>query len=301
MRKQSIESILGGISREEFLKYYQTDKPLVVHGLDQSVNELFSSPLLGSIDELLKIWPKNVGAYLEGISDEGNSTYVSCDEAKVLFNKGHGLYFDDPNEISSLITEWLMGIKEDLGLSNLTYSRSLIYAIAKGQGTATHFDQNINFVLQVSGTKKWWIAPNTHVKNPMTRHTLGIEADPELASYAINGFPAEMPENAEEFILEPGSMLFVPRGAWHKTEALSDALSLNFTYSAPTWIDLLTCAMRGRLAQEESWRETASFVNDEVLHTMAIEKFDTLISEFANDVQSWRAMNILGVTEGSNE
>lgn len=70
------------------------------------------------------------------------------------------------------LQEFLQGLRKDLGLSALTYGRCLIYATPDGKGTATHFDQNINFVLQVHGTKKWKIAPNFEVPNPLTRHTL---------------------------------------------------------------------------------------------------------------------------------
>jgi len=159
----------------------------------------------------------------------------------------------------------------------MTYSRSLIYAIKVGEGTAPHFDQNINFVVQISGKKKWWIAPNTSVENPMTRYTIGTQADPELDSYLDDELPTEFPKEAMEFTLVPGSVLFLPRGAWHKTEATEDALSLNFTYSAPTWIDMLQAALRGRLAMSPYWRQTADFVTDQELHTEAIAMFDTLL------------------------
>ena len=297
MNAKTLDKLLNNMSQKEFFDNYRSNKPFLIKVTEPILEEIKSSPLLGSLDQLLDKWPFEVGAYLEGISDEGNSKKVPVNNAKEMFSKGRGLYFDDPNRISPLISEWLSAIHRDLGLSHLTYSRSLIYAIKEGEGTATHFDQNINFVLQISGTKKWWIAPNTHIENPLTRHTLGLEMDPELSSYAHNGVPETMPEDAQEYLLEPGSLLFVPRGAWHRTEAISDALSLNFTYSAPTWIDLLTSAIRGRFIQSEKWRETADFVNHPEFHPEAIEKFDELIEELAYDAQGWRAVNILGATE----
>jgi 50S ribosomal protein L16 3-hydroxylase len=186
----------------------------------------------------------------------------------------------------------------ELGVSSLTYGRSLIYVIPAGKVTDLHFDQNINFVFQIKGTKKWWVAPNVHVENPMTRHTIGTPLDPELASYSD-----EMPESfrtkgANEFTLKPGSFLFVPRGAWHSTQASDeDTLSISFTLTVPTWIDLLTAAMRGRLAQSSLWRESANFVNDKDLHIEATEKFDLLLESLADDIQNWRAQDILSATE----
>jgi 50S ribosomal protein L16 3-hydroxylase len=295
--KKSIESMINPMSRAEFLDKYLNNEPVISHGILDGLSELTNLPFLESFDSLIESWPSMVTAYLPGIADEGNSKKVTVAEAKSLFEQGSGLCFDDANQFSEVLEQWPEALRADLGLSALTQCRSLIYAIKKGHGTAAHFDQNINFVIQVSGTKKWWIAPNEHVENPLTRHTIGIDIDPELASYTQNQMPDQMPANATEFTLNPGSMLFVPRGAWHMTEAESDAVSLNFTFTAPSWIDILTTALRGRLAQSSAWRETANFVSDEALHTAAIENFDTLLAELAHDVPHWRAADILGATE----
>jgi len=91
-------------------------------------------------------------------------------------------------------------------------------------------------------------------------------------------------------VLEPGSLLFVPRGVWHATEAEDDALSLNFTYTAPTWLDLLAAALRGRLAVSPAWRATATPASP--------AEFAALLRELADDVPNWGVADILGATEG---
>jgi 50S ribosomal protein L16 3-hydroxylase len=297
---KSIESLFKSMSRTEFLEKYTSNSPVVAHGKLESFSELTELPFLESLDHLLDIWPSEVTAYMPGIADEGNSKKVSAPEARDLFSEGSGLCFDDANYFSQLLDEWPQSLRADLGLPMLTNCRSLIYAIKRGEGTSAHFDQNINFIIQISGTKKWWIAPNHHVDNPLTRHTIGIDIDPELASYTEAEMPDKMPADATEYTLEPGSVLFLPRGAWHMTEALSDAVSLNFTFTAPSWIDILSAALRGRLAQSSEWRETANFVNDEQLHPQAIDKFNQLLNELGHEVPHWRAEDILGATEMGN-
>lgn len=290
-----IENLFG--PRAKFLESYKTGKPVVVHNQLEKFEDLVALKYLSSLDSLLDSWPSEVNAYSPGIADEVNSSKVSPERAKELYANGSGLFFDDPNRFDETLSVWLENLRREMGLSNMTYSRSLIYAIKKGEGTAAHFDQNINFVLQISGQKKWWIADNTSVENPMTRFTIGTEADPELDSYLDEDLPKEFPKESVEFTLKPGSVLFLPRGAWHKTEAIEDALSLNFTYSAPTWIDILQTALRGRLAMSPYWRQTADFVTDPELHTEAIAMFDTLLDQLKSDVPSWQARDILGAIE----
>jgi 50S ribosomal protein L16 3-hydroxylase len=121
--------------------------------------------------------------------------------------------------------------------------------------------------------------------------------DPELTSYAAS-MPDSFPDNAAEITLKPGSVLFVPRGVWHKTHAVQgDSLSLNFTFTAPTWIDILTAALRGRLAQSSEWRETADNVSDAENCHEALDKFDMLLAQLAHEMPRWRASDILQATE----
>jgi 50S ribosomal protein L16 3-hydroxylase len=295
--KNALNSLIKPSNKSDFLKCYRDNIPMVSHNLSDSISELTELPFLNSLEDLLQFWPKGVDCYMPGIADEVNSFTTSPENALNLFKEGSGLIFNDADTESEILKNWVDELITDLGVSSLTYGRSLIYAIPAGKVTDPHFDQNINLVLQIKGTKKWWIAPNHHVSNPMTRHTIGTPVDPELASYAEE-MPDLFPTAATEYTLSPGSFLFVPRGAWHTTKASDeDTLSISFTFSAPTWIDLLTAAMRGRLAQSSQWRETADFVSDKELHHEATKNFDLLLAELAADIPNWQAQDILSATE----
>jgi len=274
---------------DELIECFARNEPLVVHGLRDSIAELTGLPLVASLDALLQSWPDVVQAHLPDVRDESHAVSVSPQDARKLFVSGMGLLFDDVSRYAPTLVPWLDAIRSDLGLSSLTQQRCLVYATPAAKGTAWHFDQNVNFVLQVHGTKTWWLAPNAHVERPMTRHTVGQPADAELDSYARLPMLDGVPANVREIVLEPGSLLFVPRGVWHATRATTDALSLNFTFTPPTWLDLLTAALRGRLALSREWRETAAPASPAT--------FEALLRELAEDAAHWNATDILAVTE----
>lgn len=284
-----LAALIAPGSLRELVACFESGEPFVVHGQRPSITALTEIRFLESLGVLLDSWPKMVQAHLPDVADEASSVTVSPDDARKLFDSGMGLLFADVETISPELTDWLGAIRHDLGLSALTQARCLVYATPRGKGTAPHFDQNVNFVLQVHGTKRWRLAPNTHVERPMTRHTMGLPVEPELQTYARLPMPECMPEASREFVLQPGSLLFVPRGHWHATSADSDALSLNFTYSAPTWIDVFMAALRGRLAISSEWRNTAL--------PNRVEEFDMLLRELADDAAHWNAADILAVTE----
>lgn len=295
--KKTLAALIHPQTTEAFFEAYESNEPFVVHGLNESVAELKSLPFLASLEALLNMWPKDIQAHLPDVRDEASSIDTTSKDAQKLFDNGMGLLFNHAQTISPELERWLHELRLDLGLSALTIARCLMYATPANAGTAPHFDQNINFVLQVSGEKNWWIAPNIEVSNPMTRHTIGLPTDPELESYAEEPMPEKKPDNGKLFELKAGSLLFVPRGSWHWTQAESDALSLNFTFTAPTWIDLFTAALRGRLAQSSEWRETANGVSDPEKNILAEKKLDFLLQELVHDLPYWKAGHILGATE----
>ncbi|MEA9357621.1 cupin domain-containing protein [Bacteriovorax sp. PP10] len=295
--KSGLSALIHPHTIEEFFASYELNEPFVVHDNNEHMKVIRDLPFLESLEKLLTSWPSLIQAHLPDVRDESSSIDTNTKDAQKLFNNGMGLLFNETQTISPLLVEWLEEIKKNLGLSAMTYARCLVYATPDGKGTAPHFDQNINFVYQVHGTKVWHMAPNTDLENPLTRHTMGTMPDPEMMGYLEAPLPTKMPANAETYELKPGSILFVPRGYWHSTEAEGDALALNFTFTAPTWLDLFTAALRSRLAMSPDWRETANGVSDPDFRHLAEKKFDLLLGSLVQDLPHWRAGDILDAIE----
>lgn len=291
--KYGLPSLIHPTQMTDFFDAFTKSSPFMVHHEADALKVLRDLPFLESFSSMLEIWPALVQVHLPDLRDEASAIDVSAIEARKYFDEGMSLLFNDVNRISPILQEWLDQIKIDLGVSSQSYGRCLVYATPDGKGTAAHFDQNINFVLQIKGTKKWHLAQNSSVINPMDRYTMGLPVDPEMMSYLEKPMAETMPEDSVSFDLKPGSLLFVPRGVWHSTEAEGDALALNFTFTAPTWSDLLLGALRSRLVLTSEWRETA-FVADE-------EKFQSLIASLVEDLPHWDARNILDATESRAE
>ncbi len=277
----------------DFKTAYLTQRPYFVPQVHSDIlGALKELPYLDSLESLLEHWPGSIQVHLPDLRDEASSVDTDAECAMSYYDQGMGLLFNDAQVLSPMLEEWLPALRKEIGISALTYGRNLIYATPHGQGTAAHFDQNINFVLQLKGIKRWKIAANHHLQNPMTRHTMGQPVDPEMMTYLERPMPTQMPQPTESFDLHPGSLLYVPRGYWHSTEAEGDALALNFTFTAPTWTDLLTAALRGRLITSPEWRETADLSED---------KFDTLLRSLIQDLPGWRAKDILAATEAFHD
>ncbi len=299
-----LAGLVGPAEAAKFLDQNWPRLPFVAHNLQTTLHSVFDLPFLQSREALLNAWPATIQAHLPDIADESSSIDVDAKDARKLFANKMALLFNNVQTLSTELQNRLRALAKDLGLPSSTHARCMIYATPDGKGTAAHFDQNINFVIQLHGTKKWWLAPNQHVENPTERFTIGQELDPELASYSHTPMPLQMPnENKREIVLQPGSVLFVPRGWWHYTEATGEALALNFTFSQPTWVDIFTLALRSRLSLSPAWRELADGVTsaNEALRANATGELNDLLTELVDDLPHWRAEDILAATEGEIE
>jgi len=299
-----LAGLVGPAEAAKFLDQNWPRLPFVAHNLQTTLHSVFDLPFLQSREALLNAWPATIQAHLPDIADESSSIDVDAKDARKLFANKMALLFNNVQTLSTELQNRLRALAKDLGLPSSTHARCMIYATPDGKGTAAHFDQNINFVIQLHGTKKWWLAPNQHVENPTERFTIGQELDPELASYSHTPMPLQMPnENKREIVLQPGSVLFVPRGWWHCTEATGEALALNFTFSQPTWVDIFTLALRSRLSLSPAWRELADGVTsaNEALRANATGELNDLLTELVDDLPHWRAEDILAATEGEIE
>jgi 50S ribosomal protein L16 3-hydroxylase len=301
--QRGLSSLITPQSSEEFLLRHWPKNPFVVHGLRDSIAAITRLDFLQSLEAILLKWPDLIQVHLPEVRDESHSFDASREKAREAFANKMSLLFNNVQKISPELKSWLIALQNDLGLPASTFARCIVYATPDGMGTAAHFDQNINFVLQIHGIKKWRIAKNQSVENPTQRFTIGQPIDPELRIYLESEMPREMPKESEEYILKPGSLLFLPRGYWHCTEAEGSALALNFTFSQPTWIDLFTLALRSRLSLSAEWRELADGVSsrDADRRASAQLKFDELLIELVHDLPNWRAEDILGSTEGDFE
>ncbi|MES2963884.1 MAG: cupin domain-containing protein [Bdellovibrionota bacterium] len=296
--KPGLGALLGADSTETFLTNHWPSSPFSLHGLALEPFRRIES--LQSLEALLAVWQGAVQAHLPDVSDEASSVDASPSDARKLFTNRMGLLFNDVQKRIPELGDWVAALRSDLGMPAMTHGRCLVYVTPDGKGTAPHFDQNINFVLQLHGTKKWTLAPNRYVDNPTVRHTMGLPMDTELAPYALPMPTSMAAEDSIEIVLKPGSLLYVPRGYWHSTEADGEALALNFTFNQPNWADLLTAALHSRLTLSPEWRELADGVSssDPSRREFAEERFDMLLVELVADLPNWRAAEILAATEG---
>jgi ribosomal protein L16 Arg81 hydroxylase len=137
-----------------------------------------------------------------------------------------------------------------LGAPHRKVIASLFFTPAGG-GAVPHFDKNENFTIQLTGAKRWQVGETPMVPATPDSYTLGSTAiTPALTPLLAKA--QRPPEQAVE--LQPGTLLYVPRGTVHHTGAGEPSWSLNLSYSPAMWLDLLWTGLQERLIASPRWR-----------------------------------------------
>lgn len=167
------------------------------------------------------------------------------------YNRGATLYFHLRERAPA--RRWITALAHELGQPDLGAQFSL-FAVRAGHGSGLHYDRNENFTIQLKGTKGWRVRANDFAKWPESFWYLGGPTPPYADPEKV---PTEMPADATEYVLEPGSMLYVPRGYLHyATAAEEDSLSCNLMFPVLLWSEALLHVLRDRLVASEFLRKS---------------------------------------------
>ncbi len=253
--RPGLSALVQPLTEGDFLQSYRSGRPVVVHGDPGRLPELFSMPQLQSTESLLGgCSGSSITAMLPDRKDESHSVQVDADVARKLHACGMNLFVGNAERHFSALVPWVESLRLDLGLSPTALARSIVYLSPPAAGAPPHFDRNVNLSLQIKGRKRWSLAPNCSVENPTERHVMQQEPSARLAAQMHAPMPFEMPADAKEIELRPGSVLLVPRGLWHATRTCDESIALNFTFGEPSWALLVACLLVDRLHQQAAWR-----------------------------------------------
>jgi ribosomal protein L16 Arg81 hydroxylase len=136
--------------------------------------------------------------------------------------------------------------------------KASLFLTSRDGGASPHFDCNENFTIQLTGTKRWFVESELMAIMPMEGHVVGHRPGPLVANHIVEEHKA-----AERcFKLTPGTLLYVPRGAVHRTNADAQSWSLNISYAGTTWVELLQSGLRQRLVESARWRSMVTGASD---------------------------------------
>jgi len=160
-----------------------------------------------------------------------------------FLQKGATLKFNNLQKRVPEIAEFVSQLRYEIGYSNLTVNA---YSSFPGkQGFVSHYDPYEIFILQIDGAKQWKVFPDT-LKYPLSSQPSMYFEPPEAKPYLNT-------------VLEPGDVLYLPKGHWHYAIAVGKpSLHITLGIHCATGIDFLEWVVN-QLRQSEDWRQNLAF------------------------------------------
>jgi 50S ribosomal protein L16 3-hydroxylase len=207
--------LLGGLTPARFLQEYWHKKPLLVRqalptpSAPLSREELFALASKDDVESRLITHFDN-----DWQLKNGPFTQLPSTEKKdwTLLVQGVNLHNDSADAL----------LREFRFLPDARLDDLMISYATEGGGVGPHFDSYDVFLLQVHGQRRWRI---------------GAQQDLAL----VKGMPLKILQHftpEEEFVLEPGDMLYLPPHYAHDGVALGECMTCSVGFRAPSFQEL---------------------------------------------------------------
>lgn len=223
----------------------------VEHGPLTRLPEVFRQPLLQSTEALADRYR---GPLSFGRGMRSPQTFDSQANAASLLQLGLTVFLQDLGRVVPGAHDFLRALERELGVPAGS-ARLSAFASAGDDGVSCHYDAEEVISIQLLGRKTFHVAPMTEIEWPY-----GAQFGPEMVAVenlyeqAREGFPDPSQVAFSRHEMQPGSVLFLPRGTWHRTEALEPSLSLSIVVRPPVLADALLDWLQPWLLGDARWR-----------------------------------------------
>jgi 50S ribosomal protein L16 3-hydroxylase len=204
-------ALLGGLTPAQFMKTYWQRKPLVIRQAFASFKPPVSTAALKKMSR----------------RDDVESRLVWREKGQWQMDRGPFARLPKASEPDWSLLVQSVDIQDDAACSLMNQFRfvpdarldDLMISLATiGGGVGPHFDSYDVFLLQGQGRRRWQISQQRD-----------LTLIPDLSLKILKNF---IPE--EEFVLEPGDMLYLPPQAAHDGVALdNDCMTISIGFRAP--------------------------------------------------------------------
>ncbi len=209
------KGVLGPLSAREFFKTYWQKKPLLIRQAIPGFQPLLPRDALFALAGNEAVESRLITNFREQWKmQHGPVTKLPAVSRKnwTLLVQGVNLHDDKADQLLNQFR-----FIPDARLDDLMIS----YATDTG-GVGPHFDSYDVFLLQAHGQRRWRI---------------GAQKDLSL----VDGMPLKILRNftpTEEYVLEPGDMLYLPPHYAHEGVAIGECMTYSVGFRAPSWQEL---------------------------------------------------------------
>lgn len=267
-----------------FARYWESQALFVERRQPDYYQDLFSSARL---EEVL-CYGKPKPPDLRVVSEQHEllpSRYVTSDgdlnlpQLHKVFDEGHTIVVNGLQRFCAPVASLCRRVQD---LLNHQIIANVYLSPGESRGLHPHFDTHDVFVLQIEGTKTWYLHGSPQ----------GL---PLLATFQPVIPRESLGEPQQVVTLRAGDMLYVPRGMVHHAETgLDPSLHITLGVYPTQWVDLLTHALTAVSLRDVRFRQALppAFLDRDVRSTLQ-QTFAELAEAFRDDARLDDALSMV--------
>ena len=248
-----LKALLGAEFLGEFLSEYWPGRIYVARGELERLPQALLHEELNDFESLSRRY-KGVVSFF-GDAKSGHMVPVEGIEAGAPYRCGLSVYLTDVAPYFPEVDRMIRDLESELGI-NEGCARAGVFASPTSGGISCHYDSVDVISVQLRGTKKFDVAPVAGLSNPWGFQFIpGSRPIDDLYPQAGDGFPDWENSEFQTVEMTPGTVLYMPRGTWHRTEAQGDSIAVSIGMEAPSAAECVLEQLRLLLLQDPAWRK----------------------------------------------
>jgi len=297
-----LAQLLGTIAVDEFFASYFPGRHLLAHGSLDRLPAFFYSGVLADPRALSRAYRGPVFVTNRTL---GRFEVHGVDARECFEELGLTVGFTDVHALVPGACDWLRALEAELGMPRGGATLS-VFVNGRNSGLSAHCDPHEQIAIHLRGPKEFRLRQHA-ARFPHMKHVPGIAAPPHWLAQSPGGLldVTTLADDAEHAVLQPGSMLFTPRGLYHETVAGDEcAMTAVIAFRNPTPAELVTNYLHKVLTQSEEWRRPLDFgwADDSTRREPARARMATLLRQLGDRVASLSMSQLFGsVDDGARK
>ena len=224
-----LRSLLGADRLATFLEKHWPEDLFIAHGEKSRLPGALLDAELNDFHAIARRYKGIVSFF--GSDRSPNMMPVDGINAAAPYQFGLSVYLTDIAPYFPDVAGLLRGLEGELGVND-GCARAGLFASPTTSGISCHYDAVDIFSIQLRGAKRFEVAPVRELPRPSGHQYIpGNRPIDDLYPQAGSGFPHWRDASFESIEMTPGSVLFMPRGTWHRTEASEDSIAVSIGLS----------------------------------------------------------------------